>query len=84
MILHCIVCTSEIPAKRLLRNAGTCGLKCQRELNRMKAADDRKRMKGKTCPTCLRYVPRTPQDTYLNESLRLEDAYRLGNAARFA
>jgi hypothetical protein len=55
------LCQQIIPPQRASRGAGTCSSGCQKELNRMKLANDRRtlaeKLAGKTCPTCARYVP---------------------------
>jgi formate dehydrogenase maturation protein FdhE len=84
MRLHCTVCTSEIQEKRIRRGAQTCGTLCEKKKAHMVAEDQRARLRGNTCPTCLRYVPLSSTEMALIESLRLIGALGHGNAARFA
>jgi hypothetical protein len=84
VILHCIVCTGEIPEKRRRHDSATCGAKCARELRRLKDEEARRDMRGNTCLTCLRYIPYTEPESRLRLNLRFGDGLWHGNAARFA
>lgn len=83
MILRCIVCTEDIPELRARRNASTCSLRCQRELKRLKTEAAQRQLRGKTCPTCYRYIPRDAKVISLAEGVRLLAAEGHGNEARF-
>lgn len=83
MILRCIVCTGDIPDKRLDRNASTCSTKCERSLNQEKTARRSRKMRGVTCPTCKRYIPRTWTETALAERVRVLRGAVDTNAVRF-
>lgn len=83
MILRCIVCTGDIPDKRLDRNASTCSTKCERSLNQEKTARRSRKMRGVTCPTCKRYIGRNGTETALAEGVRLLRGAVDKNAVRF-
>lgn len=37
-LLRCVVCTNEIPGKRVRRGACTCGPECKKQLRHIRAA----------------------------------------------
>lgn len=84
MILRCIVCTGDIPEKRLDRNADTCSQGCANVVKKIKRERARRLLKGKTCPTCSRYVPRNGTEIALAQGVRVWQEPFYGNAARFA
>lgn len=83
MILRCIVCTGDIPEKRLDRNAETCSQKCANVVKNIKRERARRLLKGRTCPTCSRYVPRNGTEIALAQGVRLLRGAVDTNAVRF-
>jgi len=83
MILHCVICTAEIPEKRARNGAVTCKTACAKERHRQKVEDDRQKLEGNTCPLCCRYVPIGSKELTIVGSTRLVSGLGVGNAARF-
>jgi hypothetical protein len=76
----CTICGQPKPKI----DAATCSQKCQKELHRLRTEEQRRRLRGKTCPTCSRYIPTNSTETGLVRRTRLLGGQREGNAGRFA
>ena len=76
LILHCVVCTGEIPPKRAHRQARTCSPECKKQLQLSRLHDQRSRTAERNrkaalnlfrkhgCPDCLRRFLES-QDSHL-------------------